>query len=148
MRVLPQDVILVLLPGVVGYGSQFLCGIGENAGDSVLFRPPAWVFGMVWPILFLLFGISWAVAARACGNQVLCMGSYALLTLSLGAWILVYGCGKSKAGASWILPVSLAAGFACFAQGDEVSKVLLAPLLAWLLFALLMNTTEVQNQPR
>ena len=64
MTVTPLDIVLVILPAVVGYGSQRLCSVGKNAGSSVLFRPPAWAFGIIWPILFLLFGLSWALAAR------------------------------------------------------------------------------------
>ena len=146
MTITVRDVILVILPAVVGYGSQMICGIGKGAGQNVLFRPPAWVFGVIWPILFLLFGLSWAIAARNCTNQALCMIMYALTTISLGAWIVVYGCAKSKKGASWVLLVAIAAGLAAFSQGNEISKVMITPLIEWAIFALIMNTTEVQNK--
>lgn len=146
MKITIVDVILVLLPAVVGYGSQFACNIGKKAGESVLFRPPAWAFGVIWAVLFLCFGLSWAIARRNCKNEILCMSTYGLTTLLLGVWIIVYGCCKSKKGACWVLLLAIAAGLASFAQGNEVSRVLIAPLIAWALFALLMNTTEVQNQ--
>ena len=57
MTITILDILLVFLPSVIGYGSQYLCNIGKNAGKNVLFRPPSWVFGIVWPVLFLLFGI-------------------------------------------------------------------------------------------
>ena len=146
MTITGKDILLVILPTIVGYGTSLLCGMGKNSGSNVKFRPPPWVFGVVWPILFLLLGTSWAIASRNCTNQVMCMSAYGLLTILLGVWILVYGCAKSKKGASWVLILILASGLACFAQGNEVSKVMITPLLAWVLFALIMNTTEVQQE--
>jgi tryptophan-rich sensory protein len=146
MNITYIDVLLVVLPAIVGYSSQMICNLGKNAGSNVKFRPPPWVFGVVWPILFLLFGLSWAIAFRNCNNKILCMSMYLLTTLLLGVWIIVYGCGKSKKGASWILILAIASGLSCFTQGNEVSKIMITPLLAWILFALIMNTTEVQNE--
>jgi tryptophan-rich sensory protein len=146
MNINSQDIILVILPAIIGYGSQLICSIGKNAGSNVKFRPPPWVFGVVWPILYLLLGISWAIAARNCVNKVMCMSIYSLLSILLGLWIIVYGCIKSKKGASWVLLLVLASVFGCFTQGNEVSKVIITPLLAWIIFALIMNTTEVQEK--
>lgn len=144
MEITYQDILLVIIPTIVGYSSQLLCGMGKNSGSNVKFRPPPWVFGIVWPILFLLLGISWAIAYKNCRYKVMCISAYALLTILLGVWILVYSCAKSKKGASWVLILIITSGLACFAQGNEVSKVMISPLLGWVLFALIMNTTEVQ----
>ena len=144
MTITIRDVILVLLPGIVGYGSQLICSVGKNAGASVLFRPPAWAFGVIWPFLFILFGLSWAIAVREGTNVKLTYCLYGLTTILLGAWILVYGCAKNKKASAWILLLAIAAGLASFGQGNGVSKAMLAPLIAWAIFALLMNTTEVQ----
>jgi benzodiazapine receptor len=141
-----QDVILVLLPAIVGYGTQLGCSVGKNAGSGVLFRPPAWAFGVIWPLLFLLFGLSWAIAARKSSNKKLAMCTYAFTTILLGIWIVVYGCAKNKKAASWVLLLVVAAGLASFGQGNDISRVLIAPLIAWTLFALVMNTTEVQDK--
>jgi tryptophan-rich sensory protein len=143
MTVTIRDVVLALLPAVVGYGSQLVCSVGKNAGSSVLFRPPAWAFGVIWPILFLLFGLSWVVAVRE-SPTVLTYLTYALTTTLLGVWILVYGCTRNKRAAVWILLLAVAMGLASFGQGTGASKAMIAPLIAWAIFALLMNTTEVQ----
>lgn len=143
MTVTPLDIVLVLLPAFVGYGSQRLCSVGKNAGSPVLFRPPAWAFGIIWPILFLLFGLSWAIAARE-SPTLLTYLTYGLTTTLLGVWIIVYGCAKNKKAAAWILLLAVASGLASFGQGTGVSKAMIAPLVAWAIFALLMNTTEVQ----
>lgn len=138
------DILLIFVPAIIGYICNSFCKVGEDAGQNVFFRPPAWVFKFVWPVLFLLFGLSWFVASKNCTRTALCMLTYLATVISLGGWILVYGC-MSKKYACWILLVSICLCLACFTQGTEVSKLLLTPLLAWLLFAQLMNAAEVQH---
>lgn len=139
----PHEVIYFLLPAIIGYSASMFCNIGENAGTVVKFRPPAAVFGIVWFFLFVLLGLSWVFAVRVANIPYLCIATYLLASLSLGLWTYLYGCQKNKKGASWILIISLATLFASLSQGNDVSKVLLSPLIAWVLFAMIMNTTEV-----
>jgi tryptophan-rich sensory protein len=95
---------------------------------------------------FSCCGLSWAIAARKSSNKKLAMCTYASTTILLGVWIVVYGCAKNKKAASWVLLLVVAAGLASFGQGNDISRVLIAPLIAWTLFALVMNTTEVQDK--
>jgi len=139
------DIIYILLPSIIGYSTSFLCKMDKKAGDVVKFRPPPIVFGIVWPILFLLLGISFAIAMRNCNNKELCLFSYILVILSLALWIYMYSCKKSSKGSSWVLILALAFGLICFTQGNEISKILITPLIAWAIFAMIMNTTEVQE---
>ena len=144
MNIKLQDIIYFLLPAIICYTVTVFCKIGKTAGSNVKFRPPPQVFGIIWPILFVLFGLSWAIAMRNCNNKILCFSTYMLVTISLALWIYIYGCKKSSKGAAWVLILSIAASLMCFAQGNNISKILLAPLIAWCVFAQLMNTTEVQ----
>jgi tryptophan-rich sensory protein len=91
-----------------------------------------------------LLGLSWVIAVRENTNNKLIYFTYGLTTLLLGVWVLVYGCAKNKKVASWILILAVAASLASFGQGNKVSKALIAPLIAWIVFALLMNINEVQ----
>ena len=145
MKITWMDTLYFILPSVIGYGSSALCDIGKSAGDTVKFRPPAFVFGIVWPILFALFGLSWAIAMRNSKEIVLCATTYSIAAVSLGLWTYVYGCKNMKKQASWVILLSLAALLASYSQGTVTSKVCLSPLIAWILFAIIMNTTEVQN---
>lgn len=140
------DLIYLFLPMIVGYGTTAMCKIGQNAGKVVKFRPPSFVFGIVWPILFLLLGISWIIAVRNTEFVKTTILVYLLTTLSLGLWTYVYGCLKMKKEASWVILLSIMASIASFSQGNDISKLLISPLIAWLIFALLLNTTEVQLQ--
>ena len=146
MKVGYEDILYILLPSIIGYGASIFCKTGKDSGSSVKFRPPAYVFGIVWPILFILFGVSWAIAMRNCTNNVLCLISYSLAVLSLATWIFTYSCCNSKKGASWILILTVAFSLMCFSQGNDISRVLLAPLIGWAIFAMMMNVVEVQSE--
>src|SRR3712207_2705037 len=61
-------VALVTVPAIVlaGSASGWLSGSGYGnswfaALDKPMFMPPGWLFGVVWPILYVLLGISLAM---------------------------------------------------------------------------------------
>ena len=139
------DLIYILLPSIIGFGTNILCKTSKESGINVKFRPPDTAFGIIWPILFLLFGVSWAISMRNCTNKTLCLSVYVLTILSLALWIFVYSCKKSKTFSCWVLIFTLAFAIMCLTQGSEVSKILAAPLISWTIFAMIMNTTEVQE---
>ena len=145
MNINSMDILYFLLPGIIGYGSNALCNVGNNAGNIVKFRPPSFVFGIVWPVLFSLFGISWAIAMREAKYKYLCLLTYGLASISLGVWTYLYACKQKKKEASWVIIFTVASLLASFSQGNELSRAFLSPLISWILFALIMNTTEVQN---
>ena len=145
-----SDVVYFLTPGLLGYSISAICNIGKSAGETVAFRPPPKAFGVIWAILFVLLGISWVIASRStlkpqsgCAKHVLCVISYLLFTISLTVWIIFYGCKRNKKAACWILVISIMLSLICIVQGNTVSRMLLAPAIAWCIFALLMNAYEV-----
>ncbi len=152
----PIEFVYLLSPLVVGYGVALACPVGKNSGSSVFFRPPAQVFGLVWAILFPLFGLSWVAASRRVPGKnrshqnfqkVMVPVAYTGAILSLGVWEYIYShhCGKDKKAGSWVILLAILFVLMAIQLGTPVSRVLACPMLAWLLFALLMNTTEVQN---
>ena len=139
-----KDFIYFFLPALICYIVTIFCSVGSKAGSNVKFRPPSVVFGIIWPLLFILFGLSWVFAMRNTENQILCFSLYLFLTLSLAFWIFMYGCKKDKKISTWILIISITLGFMCLVEGNYVSKMLVCPLIAWCIFAQIMNSTEVQ----
>lgn len=131
----------LLAPMVTGYLSSAISGDQRNSGINVQFRPPGYVFGIVWPILYLLLGCSWIVSSRV---QRLNSLAYGCLTLLLSSWIVVYTKLQNKKGGVYIILASLMAALTCFASGNAMSKMMVAPLIGWLIFAMMMNATEVQ----
>lgn len=136
------EIVYLALPIITGFAASFLCPM-KDAGSDVVFRPDSWVFSVVWPILYLLLGVSWIIASR---KNKLNSFVYGLLTLLLVCWIIVYSCNEDKKNAVFVLLASLMAALSCFAIGNKTSKILISPLIGWLIFATIMNTTEVQNK--
>ncbi|OUW95961.1 MAG: hypothetical protein CBD97_02090 [Pelagibacteraceae bacterium TMED237] len=142
------DILWLLLPIIMGFSTSLICPITKEAGKNVKFRPPSWVFSVVWSFLFISYGFSWSIAIHnSSGYKIpLTIVLYSLTLLSLIMWIIIYGCIKNKKVASWILIVSLSLSFMSFTQGNDISKILLSPLIAWCIFAILMSTTEIQEE--
>ena len=151
LKIQTLDVVYLLLPALIGYGVALACPIDSSAGSSVKFRPPSVIFGIVWAILFILFGLSWVFAAKSQDTnfeKYMVPVMYSAVVFCLGLWEYVYSnkCSNSKKKeASWIILVCLIFLLICLQLGTKVSRILACPLLAWILFALIMNTTEVQN---
>ena len=71
MKINVIDVFFCITPIIFGFIMQFVSGLDSTAGDNVKFRPPGWLFSVVWSILFILLGFSWAIAARTSKNKIL-----------------------------------------------------------------------------
>lgn len=116
--------------------------------DKPSFNPPAWVFGPVWTVLYLMMAVAawlvwrtggWAEAWPALA--VFC-GQLALNTL----WsILFFGLQSPAAAAVEIVFLWLAilATLLLFARREKVAALLLVPYLAWVTFAAVLNFTIV-----
>ena len=139
-----SEYTLFFTPFIIGYATSAVCTIGSQAGKSVPFRPPSWVFGIAWPILFGMLGLSWVLAWRE-DPTIRTLGLYGLTSLCLGLWTVVYGCYKNKKSAIWVLVLCIASIISNMVIGTTTSRMLLSPLMAWVLFATLMNTAEVSS---
>lgn len=131
------DLVILLIPLISGYSVSSICGPSKKSGAIVKFRPPAWVFGIVWPILYLLLGLAWVKSKEYTLYFV-------VLIILLNLWLIVYACQNNKIGGIYIIFLSILALLYLFASVHKTSKYLLAPLLVWLLFAAFLNTFEVQ----
>jgi tryptophan-rich sensory protein len=120
--------------------------ISGEAGSSVPSRPPGWVFGVVWPILYILMGLAW-VQLRKQKDETTVDILFSLLIIALNSWIIVYSCAKQKKNALYILILSVAIVLATWGYSVGTTEMFyLTPLVAWLIFATMLNFTEVNNQ--
>jgi len=139
--------LFLLIPMVTGYITSFSCTIGKDAGSKVPARPPSWVFGTVWPILYLFLGLSW-VLLRQTNYHIIDI----LMTLNivgLIAWIFVYGCKKNKKNALYIILIVLLIALQIFGYAwtqNRMAAMMVTPFLAWILFATMLNYTEVNQE--
>ena len=148
VRLTAGDVVSVGAPLAVG-------GIGGIATLSALgswyrtLRKPAWnppdaVFGPVWTTLYVLMGVALALSRRAAdtGERRRVESVFALqLALNL-AWSVAFFSARSPAAGVAVILVlwaSIVATIAEFGRVSRTAALLLAPYLAWVTFATILN---------
>ena len=105
-------------------------------------RPPNYIFGIVWIILYTLIGISW-VYDDSLAYDVLLI--YIFLDLSLLLWLYFYTNKDLKGNTKYSLftiNFSILLTLIAFVHGSNTSKYCMVFLLTWLSFALKLNYTE------
>lgn len=125
---------------LLGYAISYKCKMDENDGKVVNFRPPSIVFSIIWPILYILLGFSWIYAKNKKYNDIL----YFILSSLLAIWLMIYSCIDDKKNAIYILLLTILTIIILIIKSPDKSRILLSPLLVWIFYALLLNTTEVQ----
>jgi tryptophan-rich sensory protein len=137
-----EDLMRLVYPMVAGFGVSLFCKM-EKSGVNVKFRPPPYIFGIVWPILYLLLGWSW-VQSNPRQNQLI-DGLFFTLSSLLAVWIVVYACRKDKKNAVFVMVAILLAIALLMVLIPQKSQLMLTPLGIWILFALFLSTADVQN---
>ena len=142
----PKNILRLLFAMILGFGINLIpkCKISRNSGNIVKFRPPSFVFGIVWPILYILLGLSWILASKKI-NRIYVDIIFALLSVSLMLWTVVYSCLSNKKGGVYVLLLNILVLTIIIMLVPLKSQLMLVPLLIWLLFALLLNIFEVQG---
>lgn len=128
----------LLLPALIGYMTSYVCPMTtETRGEHIPFRPPSYVFRTVWPILYIMIGIAW----EKNGRTILVDSVYTAVSFMLALWIYVFSCRKEIMGSIYVMLLSITSVISGIIVSDNTaSRLLLAPLLSWLAFALLLNT--------
>jgi len=138
-------IFILLLPLILGtVTSLFICGVKPTSAENVKIRPEPFVFSIVWPILYILLGLSWNVA-RKYNNQMLADVLYLLLNLLLCTWIYVYSCLDKKKESVYVIVGCFTLALVCFSIGNYFSKMTISPLIGWLFLATLLNVLEVEK---
>ena len=79
--------IYLFIPLIAVNGIAFLYPISKDSGNKLWFRPPPYVFAIVWPILLLLLGYSWYLRPKL-------VFFYAYLTFLLSTWAMLWDYNK------------------------------------------------------
>ena len=139
------SLVLVAAPAVLGYAASWLCPIPPREyGTYASFTPPGWVFGLVWPVLYLLLGLSW----RRNATDPTLSPLYALVVALLTAWAPVTYCaGWGDAGIWLMVSAALAAGY-CMVLGSTRDRLMVLPLVAWLAFATVLAAAGREREAR
>lgn len=129
-----MDVYILVILFVLLSSISYNCNISKSSGDIVKFRPPSFVFSMVWPIIFTLLYLA---SQEDKSNDII----YYILIGSFFLWPLSYGCGNNKTFGIYSILISLTLVF--YLQNEKSNKYLCF-VQTWLLFALILNCVEVQ----
>lgn len=121
--------------------------------DSKL-KPPNAVFS-IWGLLFILLVWSWIMTIqnkdkdKDLTNFIIKYGLYVLLSLSFGLWLRVFSkgrfCANSKVGGFYTLVICVGLLITIIALEENWNKLLLTPLLIWLIIATFINADEASK---
>jgi tryptophan-rich sensory protein len=124
-----------------GYGNAWF-----DALQKPVFMPPGWLFGVVWPILYALLGVSVAmiIAEPPSDRRRLALILFAVQMVLNFAWSPLFFALHDIRLAKYVifLMAIIAAGAAGqFFRLRRTAGLLMVPYLAWLILAATLNST-------
>jgi translocator protein len=146
-------VSIELVGGLSGWLSN--SGYGNNWFDALqkpAFMPPGWAFGVVWPILYALLGISLAMILAEPPSDSR-RNALILFFIQLAmnfAWSPVFFASHDIHAAKLLIfamaAIAAAAG-GQFTRLRPLAGLLMVPYIAWLVFAGVLNATIENLNP-
>lgn len=137
------DLIYIILPFLLGMTTSFFCRPNANntMNSTGKVKIPSNIFIIIWPILYLLIGISWYLSNKKSNNSNNTVNStsnllFWILNIFLCLWLIIYGCMNNKNLAFLILILCLMMSILCYTYVEKQIKFLLVPLIVWLIVAL------------
>lgn len=134
---------LCLAVGIV-IGVLFKPGAWYAALEKPAFNPPAWIFAPVWTALYVAMGVAawriWCLPVSIERRQAL--RQFCVQLAFNAAWPPMFFGAQSLAGGLVVIVMllfAIAATIQRFHPLDKTAAWLLAPYLAWVAFATLLN---------
>lgn len=140
--VIPIIMFLGFLSGTISGSTE------ENGWYQTLIKPdiqpPGWVFGVVWPTLYFLMGLAFAMILHARGARYrgLAIGLFAAQFLTNLTWSPIFFGQHKVSTAFFIILTMLAVAIAttiAFGQVRKAAAWLMVPYLVWISFAAILN---------
>jgi len=126
-----DKLIYLFIPMLSVYIVSYYYPVTKQATKDIWFRPPPYVFGIVWPILLLLIGFSWYLRPNLSFY-------YTILTILLSTWSIFWSYSKIYSLINIIITTFFTL-YLILKKYSKKSSVLLIPLFLWLSFASLLN---------
>lgn len=148
--VIPVTMFLGFLSGTIS-GST-----AENSWYQTLIKPeiqpPGWVFGVVWPTLYFLMGLAFAMVlhARGARGRGIAIGLFLTQFLINLTWSPVFFGQHKVSTAFYIIVAMLIVAIATTVAFGRVRKAaawLMVPYLVWISFAAILNYKIDQLNP-
>lgn len=124
-------------------GAVFRPGEWYSAIAKPAWRPPDWLFGPAWAVLYVTIAVSGWLAVRAADSSTPLVVYAISLVFNAGWSGIFFGLRRMDWAFAWIvgLWLSIAAMIAVFAPVSSTAAWLLVPYLAWVTFAGALNWT-------
>lgn len=126
-----DKLIYLFIPMLSVYIVSYYYPVTKQVTKDIWFRPPPYVFGIVWPILLLLIGFSWYLRPNLSFY-------YTILTILLSTWSIFWSYSKIYSLINIIITTFFTL-YLIFKKYSKKSSILLIPLFLWLSFATLLN---------
>lgn len=145
-----DDAIMALLVFVLACAAAATPGLVFRPGDwyrrlaKPAWRPPDWLFGPVWLVLYISIAVAgWLVWRQAGADGVtLALSVYAVQLVLNGLWSAVFF-GLRRPDLAFVeivcLWLSILATIAVFRRVDPTAAYLLVPYALWVSFAVALN---------
>ena len=134
--------IRILLPAIIGFTISRLCKFSKTQSKSIRIAPPGFVFGIVWPILYIIIGYSWMTEYKNKYVDIV----FLINAVSSGLWLYLFNCRNNKRLSLYLMLVIIATSLMMILTSKQLlNKILLCCYTTWLLFAMLMNSQLVKN---
>lgn len=137
---------LIVLIGML-MGRLSASGFGNPWFDALVkpaWFPPGWLFPVAWTALYVMLGVAIAMIldARGARGRPLAIGLFVIQLLLNFAWSPTFFAMHQVTLALWLIVAMLILATAtamAFARIRKVAAWLMAPYLAWLSFATVLN---------
>lgn len=123
-----------------------------GALDRPAWAPPAWLFGPVWTVLYLMMAVAawlvWKERGWAGARTALGLFCTQLVFNALWTWLFFAGRNGGLAFAEIVLlAVLIVATMLTFARVSRLAALLLVPYLLWVLFATALTISVWLRNP-
>lgn len=154
---IPKLIISILIPLIVGFTSSFATFSSLTTFFDVLnkpaWTPPAWAFGPIWTILYILMGIALFLVWREGLNRrdvQIAIGVFAVQLILNFFWTIIFFGFKSLFGGLIeivFLWIAILINIILFYRISKVAGILLVPYIVWVTIASYLNYTVFLLNP-
>jgi tryptophan-rich sensory protein len=147
--------VCLLTTGGAAFGAAFASRTSAEfyaVLDKPVWAPPAWLFGPVWSVLYVLMAVAawrvWRAHGFAAARVPLALYGFQLALNALWTWLFfVWRDGPWATAEVLVLWGAIASTAVLFARRDKAAAAMLAPYLAWVSFATALTVSVWQRNP-
>jgi tryptophan-rich sensory protein len=138
---------IIFVPLLLSFFSSFFsCGF-DNTVHKPKFQPPGWVFGVVWTLIYLCFGLFLHIIINSKDPQLTPVLILWVINLLINMiWSPLFTCLKEYKIALYLILVLLLTNYLLYTLTDNVyAKCCMVPYIVWLHVALLLNANIIEH---